>query len=185
MRMFSTIALVGAAAGMAATALAQVPKRPVAEQTNAGATIPSMTAQLLEWNGTTIPAGQQCKQFGGNGSTPRIAVSNYHAGAQAILLAFNDETYAPMNNGGHGIVGFRINGRYASTGAVAGETDLKTQGNFIVADNRGGQTPGYLPPCSGGRGNLYSVTVMAVTWADTNPPSYTVLNQTKIELGRY
>ena len=87
MRMFSTIALVGAAAGMAATALAQVPKRPVAEQTNAGATIPSMTAQLLEWNGTTIPAGQQCKQFGGNGSTPRIAVSNYHAGAQAILLA--------------------------------------------------------------------------------------------------
>ncbi len=167
------------------TAVAQVPPRAVAVRTNPDATVPGMMARLIDWGGTTVPDGQQCNQFGGQGSTPRLALDGYHTGTQVILLAFNDETYAPMNNGGHGIVGFRINGRYASTGSIPGETQPNSQGNLIVADNRGGQSPGYLPPCSGGRGNLYSVTVMAVTWADTNPPSYTVLNQTRVELGRY
>ncbi|MBM3506418.1 MAG: hypothetical protein FJX64_01590 [Alphaproteobacteria bacterium] len=146
-----------------------------------------MTARFIEsaWDGITIPAAQVCKRFGGNGATPRLALDGYHSGTQVILLAFNDETYEPMNNGGHGIVGFRINGKYASTGSLPGETNIISQGNFIVADNRLGQSPGYLPPCSGGQGHLYSVTVMAVTWADTNPPYYRVLNQTRVELGRY
>ena len=146
----------------------------------------AMGARLVDWDGKAVPSGQQCKKFGGQGATtPRIQVDGYHSGAQVILLAFNDESFEPMNNGGHGVVGVRINGRYATVGGVAAETALASQGNFVVANNRGGEVPGYLPPCSGGQGHLYSVTVMAATWADTNPPTYRVLNQTRVELGRY
>jgi hypothetical protein len=179
-----------AATGLVASAAAPqavIPKRPVAERAKPDDKVGAMTAKFIDggWDGITIPANQVCRKFGGTGATPRLALDGYHTGTQVILLAFNDETYEPMNNGGHGIVGFRINGKYASTGAMAGEVNIISQGQFIVADNRGGEVPGYLPPCSGGRGNLYSVTVMAVTWADTNPPSYRVLNQTRVELGRY
>lgn len=146
----------------------------------------TMGARLVDWDGKTIPAGQQCRKFGGQGaSTPRIQVDGYHSGAQVILLAFHDESFEPMNHGGHGVVGVRINGRYATVGGVAAETALASQGSFVVANNRGGEVPGYLPPCSGGQGHLYAVTVMAATWADTNPPTYRVLNQTRVELGRY
>jgi hypothetical protein len=184
------IALLAGAAVIVASAVAQqapVPKRPVAERVNPDDKVPGMTATFADagWDGITIPVNQVCKRFGGAGVTPRLALDGYHSGTQVILLAFNDETHEPMNNGGHGIVGFRINGKYATTGAMASEVNIISQGNFIVADNRGGEVPGYLPPCSGGKGHVYSVTVMAVTWADTNPPYYRVLNQTKVELGRY
>ncbi len=190
MRAWPSVLGLAVAAGMAAAAVAQqapIPKRPVAERANPDDKVGAMTARFIDggWDGIAVPASQVCKKFGGSGTTPRLALDGYHTGTQVILLAFNDETYEPMNSGGHGIVGFRINGKYASTGAMAGEVNIVSQGNFIVANNRGGEVPGYLPPCSGGRGNLYSVTVMAVTWADTNPPSYRVLNQTRVELGRY
>ena len=177
------VLLVAALSGVAG---AQQAVRP-ATRANPDETPAAMGARLVDgaWDGRSIPAGQQCKRFGGQGSTPRIALEGYHSGAQVILLAFNDESHEPMNNGGHGIVGIRINGRSATVGSVAGETALASQSNFVVADNRSGEAPGYLPPCSGGQGHLYSVTVMAVTWADTNPPSYRVLNQTRVELGRY
>ncbi|MSP21360.1 MAG: hypothetical protein EXQ93_07600 [Alphaproteobacteria bacterium] len=179
-----TGAILGVLLGVA---VAQQARQPAVRNPSTGP-IPGMSARLVDWDGKVIPPGQQCKRFGGSGSVPRIAVEGYHSGAQVIVLAFNDETYGPMNDGGHGIVGFRINGRIATVGGFPGETlEGFSQGNFLVADNRSGGFggPGYLPPCSGGQGNLYSVTVMAATWADTSPPSYTVLNQARVELGRY
>jgi hypothetical protein len=168
------------------TAASQQAARP-AMRANPEETPAGMGARLADvaWDGKVIPAGQQCRRFGGQGGVPRIAVDGYHSGAQVILLSFNDESSEQMASGGHGVIGLRINGRYATVGGVPGETSLANQGSFVVANNRGGEVPGYLPPCSGGQGHLYSVTVMAVTWADTNPASYRVLNETRVELGRY
>ena len=60
------------------------------------------------WNGKTVPKGQQCRRFGGNGATPALAVGNLPAEANAIILEFSDRDVPKMDNGGHGKIGYRI-----------------------------------------------------------------------------
>lgn len=60
------------------------------------------------WDGKSIPSGQICKKFGGNGATPSITVSGVPAEADAIVLEFSDKDDSKMNNGGHGKIGYRI-----------------------------------------------------------------------------
>jgi hypothetical protein len=120
------------------------------------------------WTGERVPEGQQCSRYGGHGKTPALRVSGIPVGADAIILEFNDETYKPMDRGGHGIIGFRIALREAVLlPSVAGETNELPEGVFVVAPhlaNKPGYSPGtaYLPPCSGGKGNTYTATVKAV-----------------------
>jgi hypothetical protein len=152
--------------------------------------LPELRVTLADpaWNGRVVPAGQQCRRFQGGGGTPALQVDDIPAGANALLIEFNDETYRPMDNGGHGIVGFRTGGPRVVAPSIPGETlDGLPAAAFIEVPHRAGDYggPGYLPPCSGGQGNLYTITVKAVFKSETNPADNKLLAQTRVELGRY
>ncbi len=137
------------------------------------------------WTGEKVPDKQWCKKFGGEGATPAMTVTNVPAGTTAIDVAFNDETYAPMNNGGHGSVRFPVESGAATANlpSVPGETDALpagvTSAKGHIAKDFSGTGGAYLPPCSGGMGNTYSATVKALDAAGAT------LGETRIVLGTY
>ena len=118
------------------------------------------------WNGKTVPAGQQCKLFNGNGSTPPMTVSGLPAGTVWIVMEFNDKSYQPLSrNGGHGILAYPAKGASTSVPALPGMTNRLPGGAVVMKKARSTgkyASPGYLPPCSGGRNNRYSVDLKAV-----------------------
>lgn len=151
----------------------------------------TLTVSLADpaWNGKKVPTAQVCKKFGGNNaSSPVLTVDGIPADADALVLSFNDESYTPMDKGGHGIVRIAHNkGATEQLPAVPGETDTLPTGMSVVTKHRGtgwsGTGGAYLPPCSGGRGNTYSVDVSAVkTSADG---SSVTLAKGKIVMGKY
>lgn len=139
------------------------------------------------WDGKVIPEGQQCQEFDGQGATPPLHLSGLPDGTNAVLLLFNDEDYEPLStDGGHGIIGFEIepvNGG-AMLPAVPGGTTEMPEGIWLEAENRDdiGEV-GYLAPCSGGEGNLYSVQILAVRYL--NEEQYEILAEGYLQLGRY
>ena len=121
----------------------------------------------------------------GSGATPALTLANVPAGTSAVVLAFNDETYQAMNNGGHGAVRFAVtptNGA-VSLPSVPGETDALPAGvtteKAHLASDYSGTGGAYLPPCSGGKGNTYTATVTALGAGDAK------LGETRIVLGTY
>jgi hypothetical protein len=146
----------------------------------------ALTLQFADpaWDGVTVPAGQQCKLQGGEGATPELDVSGIPAGTTTINLAFNDETYQPMNDGGHGIIAFAVTptGDVATLPSIPGNSEDLPDGASVATASRGtGEyaSPGYLPPCSGGQGNSYSATATALDASGKE------LATGKIELGKY
>jgi hypothetical protein len=146
----------------------------------------ALTAKFTDpaWDGQAVPAGQQCSLNGGQGSTPSLELSGVPDGTTQIVLAFNDETYTPMDNGGHGVIGFDVApvGGVVTLPAAPGETDALPTGVSVLKKNLGTgayDKPGYLPPCSGGNGNLYTVTITAIDAAGAK------VSAAEIELGRY
>lgn len=142
------------------------------------------------WDGKTVPTGQQCSLFGGHGSTPALIVENIPKGANAVILEFNDRDYQPLSfGGGHGQVGFWITPEPKVTlPSVPGETTDLPKGAFIESASRSTgkyATGGYLPPCSGGRGNRYFVNVKAVYKAKAEGEESKLLGEGHIELGSY
>lgn len=136
------------------------------------------------WDGVTVPEGQHCSLQGGMGATPALEVTGLPEGTTQINVAFNDETYQPMNEGGHGTLGFAVEAgaTSASLPSVPGETEDLPEGVTLVAANRTSGDflrPGYMPPCSGGRGNTYSADVSAVGEDGSE------LATTRITLGTY
>ena len=141
------------------------------------------------WNGKDIPAYQVCKKFGGSQSkSPALKVDGIPADADALLLSFNDESYSPMDKGGHGVVRVQLNkAATMQVPSIPGETDTLPGGVSVVANHRGtgwsGTGGAYLPPCSGGRGNTYTIDVSAIK-SSTDGGSTTVAKG-KIVMGRY
>ena len=140
------------------------------------------------WDGDKIPKGQHCKKFGGDGSTPPLKVSNIPEGANAIIVEFNDSSYAKLSrNGGHGKVGWKLEGgTEAILKPVPGGTDTLPQGTWLVKKNRAKgawRSPGYLPPCSGGKRNKYVAVVKAVRMDGDDVAEE--LAKAKITLGKY
>jgi hypothetical protein len=138
------------------------------------------------WDGETVPRGQECEKDGGNGLTPLMTVHGIPDDANVILVEFNDESYEPLStDGGHGIVGYDINvgDDSAILLMVPGNLATLPNGVWIEQENRGnGNVAGYLPPCSGGKGHLYSAKVFAVDYGEDG---YKVLAETYLQLGRY
>lgn len=137
-----------------------------------------------KWTGDKVPEGQWCQKFMGKGATPALKLEGLPAGVTSVVVAFNDETYQPMNNGGHGSVRFTVTpGATVELPSVPGETDalpagVKTEVAHKASDYSG--TGGaYLPPCSGGMGNTYSATVTAY---GATPAA---LAQGKVIIGKY
>ncbi len=144
----------------------------------------SFTAELgPPWDGITVPDGQQCRLFNGNGATPMIILQGLPQATTRIRVEFNDKSYAPLaNNGGHGVIGFQVSGPNAVLPSVPGMTTVLPEGAEVLAAARSsGQyaSPGYLPPCSGGRGNRYMADVIALDATGAE------LARMPVELGRY
>ncbi len=153
--------------------------------------LPSLKVSFADraWTGKAIPKGEQCKLFGGKGATPALKINNIPAGANAIIVEFNDASYAPLStDGGHGKIGFWVKGDSATLVSIPGDTDKLPSGAFVEAKSRAtGQyaSPGYLPPCSGGKGNTYVVEVKAVYKAKSDKEENKLLATGKITLGTY
>ncbi len=106
--------------------------KPVSER------LPALEVSFAEpaWNGNTIPAGQHCQMFGGKGQTPALKVGKIPAGANAIIVEFNDLSFGPLSSGGgHGKIGYWLKGAGSAVlSSVPGETaDLGVEGSFIEA----------------------------------------------------
>ncbi len=143
------------------------------------------------WDGKFVPVGQQCEKFDGdNPATPRLLVKRIPAAANVIIMEFSDRSYMPMDDGGHGKIGYRIAEGTAevSIPSVPGHTFKLPEGFFTVTEHQAPDfdTEGaYLPPCSGGRGNFYYVTIKAAYQASEKKKKFKVLGQAVLELGRY
>ncbi len=140
------------------------------------------------WDGKKVPSGQQCSKFDGKGSSPLLKIKNIPEGANAIVMEYSDRTYKPMDLGGHGKFGYRIKSgkSIVKVPSVKGHTFDLPKNFFLIEAQRAPSwdTAGaYLPPCSGGNGHDYYLTVKAVNEVDGGIRA--VLSQTEIELGKY
>lgn len=151
----------------------------------------NLTFADSEWDGKTIPDGQQCQRQGGeNPSTPRIQVNNIPEEADAIILEFSDRNYGPMDDGGHGKIGYKISEgtKEVVIPSVLGHSFDLPEGFFLVQEHKASSydTAGaYMPPCSGGIGNSYYVTVKAIREMSEEDKTFTLLAQGILELGKY
>ena len=139
------------------------------------------------WDGNIVPQGQQCQKFGGSAESPKLRVSSIPKAANALLVEFSDRTYIPMDNGGHGKFGFQIEKGIAETfiPSVPSHTKVLPPGFWTVQEHKAPNwdKPGaYLPPCSGGKGNEYYLTVKAI---DTNGGKLHILGEALLEMGIY
>lgn len=135
------------------------------------------------WDGKKVPKGQQCTLFGGKGATPPMAVTGLPQGTTWVYVEFNDRDYGPLSrNGGHGVIGYPVKGASADLYSVPGlKGSLPGKAKVISKARSSGKykSSGYLPPCSGGRGNRYEAVVKAVSGNGK------VLEKVRIGIGRY
>jgi hypothetical protein len=139
-----------------------------------------------KWDGITVPKDEVCSNYNIEaGSTPPLKISNIPSDAVKIVFTYNDKTFIKMDNGGHGILEYKIakNTNEIEVPALQGETFDLAHGFEIVTAHTGTRfkkIPGaYLAPCSGGKGNTYTVNINAV---DSSNKS---LASTELVLGKY
>ncbi|TMM47047.1 hypothetical protein [Colwellia ponticola] len=137
-----------------------------------------------KWEGNHIPQGQQCLKFGGvNPSTPELLITNIPKNTNALSFEYSDRDYKKMDNGGHGIIRLALP---TSTNKIV--VPQVPGHSFELPDNFTMTSPhlspawdkagAYMPPCSGGKGHAYYVTIKAMQ--DNKTIASTVL-----ELGKY
>ncbi len=142
-----------------------------------------------EWDGKIIPKGQNCKEYGGNGASPRIKVNNIPSGANKLILEFSDATYSPCDNGGHGIISYQIPKGTAETiiPSIPGQTFNLPDGFTLIKEHCGAdlgmQAGAYIGPCPGW-GNLYYVIVKAVCESPENSKPK-LLGSGRLDFGTY
>lgn len=113
-----------------------------------------------------------------------MRITGLPTGTQALLVAFNDESYAPMDKGGHGVLGFDVAAGFTRVDLpkIPGETYDLTDGVAKESGHRAPQWSGtggaYLPPCSGGRGNRCSASLSAMQGQE-------VLASGKVQIGTF
>ncbi|SHN66368.1 hypothetical protein [Desulfovibrio litoralis] len=139
------------------------------------------------WNGATIPSGEVCNKFNSRpGNAPSIKVSNIPNTTVRLELKFSDETArAAFRNGGHGIISYTL--------PTAGMSEVVIPSfpgqvsnlppNFQIVRNFTSEAwdsgTGYLPPCSGGKGNLYTVVISGFDAQGS------LTGEVKLKMGRY
>jgi len=136
------------------------------------------------WNNKKIPTGQQCQKFGGNNpSTPKLIVTGIPLGSDAIILEYSDRDSKKMNNGGHGMMRFTLSSQAIKVviPSIPGHTfNIPSQFKIIEAHRSPGwdKAGAYMPPCSGGKGHAYYLTIKTVK-------GDMVTAKTIIEMGKY
>jgi len=150
---------------------------------------PKLEASLAgdKWDGQNIPQDEVCNKFNSRpGNSPAIRVEGLPASTTKVRLRFNDETAGPaFDNGGHGIIEYRLPEdaeNQAVIPSIPGQVSDLPEG-FSIERNFTSQAwdtgSGYLPPCSGGEGNLYTVDIQALNAKGE------LTGETKLRLGRY
>ncbi|MGB5920421.1 hypothetical protein [Arcobacter sp.] len=139
-----------------------------------------------KWDGKIIPLDEVCSNYNVEaGSTPGLYIENLPDGAKKVILKFNDKTFTKMDNGGHGILSFDIEEDVANVEIPPqiGETFELDEGFSVVNAHTGtrfGKQEGaYLAPCSGGKGNTYTVDISILN-SDSK-----VLASKELILGKY
>jgi hypothetical protein len=137
------------------------------------------------WKSGIVPKTEVCSNFNTKvGSTPSITLENIPSDATKIVLKFSDETFKGMRDGGHGVIAYKIskNSSKLTIPSIKGETFDLPKEFSVVIKHRGekfGKAPGaYLAPCSGGKGNTYSVLIKAMNGEE-------VLDTTSLTLGTF
>jgi phosphatidylethanolamine-binding protein (PEBP) family uncharacterized protein len=127
-----------------------------------------------------VPEKGLCKRDGG-GMSPPIKVSGIPSETVKLLINFTDEDYG--DEGGHGGFEFKIFGESEVTiPSIEGGVDKMPPNMKGVIEHHGGDRNNgtyYLGPCSGGRGNTYTVYIYAKDKADEE------LAKGKLSLGIY
>lgn len=155
--------------------------------------LPQLTVEFADshWDGKRIPKDMICSLFGAKApTTPELRVSGIPAGANAIIVEFNDLSYAPLAyDGGHGKIGFWIDSADNTLlpAVAAKESNL---GNQIFVEKQARtsgrySSSGYLPPCSGGKNNTYAADIKAVYKARSEGEENRLLAEGHIVLGKY
>ncbi|MDR9500080.1 MAG: hypothetical protein RI556_12960 [Hydrogenovibrio sp.] len=140
------------------------------------------------WDGETIPDGQQCQRFGGvMPATPEIRVRNLPRQVNMVIAEYSDRDHEPMDHGGHGRMGFTVtpNEPFLKLPKVRGHTFRMPKGAMILEPHRNpkrDKAGAYMPPCSGGKGHEYYVTLKAVYFDGKNVESF---GEQVMELGKY
>jgi hypothetical protein len=154
---------------------------------------PKLEASFVDsiWDGKTVPAGQQCRRYGGtNPATPRLLIKGIPPGANLIVMEYSDRHFFPMDDGGHGKIGFRIpeNTEEIIIPSVPGHTFDLAQDFLTVAPHKNpawDKAGAYMPPCSGGSGNEYYVTIKAVYQPTGGNREFKLLKWAELELGEF
>ena len=141
------------------------------------------------WNGKVIPKGQQCQEYGGNGSSPPIKVKGIPAQANKLIIEFSDGTYAPCDHGGHGIVSYKLkeDAKEVVVPPIPGQTfdipkvfeTIKEHCGKDLNMKRGA----YIGPCPG-TGNQYYLMVKAV-YEPPDKSKNVLLGKGRLEMGTY
>jgi hypothetical protein len=139
-----------------------------------------------KWDGITVPKDEVCSNYNIEaGSTPPLKISNIPSGTVKIVFTYSDKTFTKMDNGGHGIIAYKValDAKEISVPALQGETFELVNGFEVVTAHTGTRfnkiAGAYLAPCSGGKGNTYKVGIEAVDVA--NKP----LASMELVLGKY
>ena len=140
------------------------------------------------WDGKWIPVEQQCLTFGGNQpATPALKIMGIPEQTNLLILEYSDRSYQPMNNGGHGRMAYAISSPTQSLQlpAIAGHSFELPNGFMALEAHRNpkwDKAGAYMPPCSGGKGNSYYVTIQAVHYDGHKTE---VLTKTILEMGKF
>ncbi len=105
-------------------------------------------------------------------------------------MEFNDRNYGPMNVGGHGKIGFRLSEgtKEVVIPSILGHSYNLSEDIFIIQEHKASsydKAGAYMPPCSGGIGNFYYVTVKAVKLLSEEDKAFILLGQGILELGKH
>ena len=147
----------------------------------------SFSASFVDslWNGKTVSEEMVCSDYNmDSGSTPEILLENISKNSNKVILEFSDETFKGMRNGGHGVISYNFKSGLEKIviPSVEGETFDLPDGFKSIKEHRAGkygkERGAYLAPCSGGKGNTYSVLIKVMN-------DNKILDITKLTLGIY
>ena len=135
------------------------------------------------WDNDVVPGGQQCQKFGGeNPATPELMVSEIPEGTTKLLIEYSDRDSEKMNNGGHGRMTYTFEPSDTVTVPSIPGHSYDLPASFTIVEEH--RSPGwdkagaYMPPCSGGKGHEYYVTIKALAGEEEKA-------ETVLEMGKF
>lgn len=145
-----------------------------------------------KWDGEKIPKDEVCSNYNEKaGATPKIEITNLPKGTNLLVFTYSDDTFKYMSMGGHGIISYKVKEgeKTVVVPSFKGETfDLPKGFKSEIAHrgvNRGKKAGAYLAPCSGGKGNIYSVRIEAIHIFEDEKELPELLETKDLVLGRY